>query len=243
MIQQVKFSKSVIRFQQPFCERWNVVNYKDINMPCFFAGVYKQGDVDAINDHRGFKVVWNTRWNNKIKDLFKGIHPENVIVCVGMGVPFDLEGYRVKYASFEIKDFSMFRPNILGDKIYCYINSDKRKVMYGYDILEGINTGFDVVYGRLGNTMEYVKKNYYDKCFVNIKIDKIGGMTTSTELALMGRRSISNAPLPFCEPYSNISDIKNIIEKESKKIGTIQPSQIGGYFDTGEEWKNINFWL
>ena len=59
----------------------------------------------------------------------------------------------------------------------------------------------------------------------------------------MGRRTISNTIAPFCMGYKSVEDIVRIINEESKKIGIIQASKLGNYFDTGEEWREEKFWL
>ena len=151
--------------------------------------------------------------------------------------------YKKKKGNIQIKDFSMFTPNKLGDKVYCYVGNRSVQDQYGYDLLEKLKKEieFDVVYGFLGHSIEFVKENYYDNCFVNIKVRLMGGMTTSTELAYMGRMTISNTKAPFCINYTD--DILDIIREESKKIGTIQPSVVGDFFDVGAEWKQLEFWL
>ena len=245
MINQTHFGSSVRFFESGFCQRWGVDTYNDINKPCFFAGVYIDQDVQTINNHKGLKIVWNTRWNDKIKAVFKRINPENVVVCVGMGIPFDLEGYKVKNASFHIKDFSAFTPNMMGNSVYCYIGNERHKHRYGFEMMEAVKSKipFPVIYGLQGHDMTYVKDYYYNKCFVNIKMDQIGGMTTATELALMGRRSISQAKLPFCDYYNSEKDIIDLIYREAKKMYTIQSSQIGDFFNADKEWRNVDFWL
>lgn len=249
MIKQCRFSKSIRFFERGFCDKWGVVPYKKINRSCFFAGVYKQEDVDAINNHKGFKIVWPT---GNIRDVFWNINPENVIVRLSSLEPsiyHEIEKkYKCRYVNFPIKDFSMFQPNIFGDSVYVYLGNQKRKDVYGYNIMKEIERKipYRVLYGihpkPLADNIKYIKREFYDKCFVNIKIHILGGFTTATELAYMGRYSISNGHAPFCIGYRDNDYIVKLIEKEAVKIGTVQNPVIGNWFDTGEEWKNENFW-
>lgn len=241
-INQCRFSESVKFFEPGFCERWGIKSYHDINLPCFFAGVYRIEDVKIINAHKGFKVVWNTGSTRRVFNKLK----KDIIVMQGVGVPFTSSKYKVKRCTFEIKDFSMFKPSPLGSSIYAYIGHDAEnfKVHYGYDFIEEVRKkiSYPVIYGFRGKEMDYVKREYYDNCFVNIKPHSIGGFTTSTELAFMGRRTISNSDAPWCDPYRSVDDVVELINREAKKIGTVQESQIGKFFNTGEAWKNPTFW-
>ncbi len=242
MIEQVRFSSGVKFFEADFCKRWNLNLYSDIDAPCLFAGVYFPEDIRAINDHKGFKVVWN--WGG-IGDFFNNLDPVNVVVMMSPFINHDSisDKYKKKKANIQIKDFSMFTPNKLGDKVYCYLGNPNVQDQYGYEVVEKLKKEieFEVIYGYLGHSINFIKEQYYDNCFVNIKTKVIGGMTTATELAYMGRMTISNTKAPFCIDYKD--NILDIIREESKKIGTIQPSMIGDFFDTGEEWKQLKFWL
>ena len=163
MIDQCRFSKTVMFFQKGFCERWGLSDYRDRDASCFFAGVYKQEDVDAINNHKGFKVVWNS---GRPERIFSSINPNNVIVMVGIGIEFSDTRYKIKNTTFEIKDFSMFRPNVLGDSVYVYLGNEKSKHRYGYDIIEEVKKKipYRVLYGMHSkikvDNIAYVKKNF-----------------------------------------------------------------------------------
>jgi hypothetical protein len=181
----------------------------------------------------------------KIRECFSQINPENVVVKTNKITGEPPGQYKTKEAMFQIKDFSIFTPNRLGNKVYCYLGSESSREIMGYSFMEKLRSriSFEIIYGFLGNSIEYVKEQYYDKCFVNIKPNPIGGTTTAVELAYMGRKTISNTEAPFCINYKDIDHIADLIKEESKKIGTIQPSCVGNYYNTGEEWKQTKFWL
>lgn len=243
MITQCRFSENVKHFESGFAQRWGLSGYEDINAPCFFAGVYTDEDVKAINDHRGFVVVWNTSHE---RPCFNQIRTD-IIVMEGVGVPFSNLRYKKKKVTIQIKDFSMFEPCPLGSKIYCYIRNlgDGAKRFFNFDMVEKASqlSGFEVIYGIRGHAMDYVKREFYDNCFLGINLNKFAGLTTATELAYMGRKTISLAQTPFCIAYKSVEDIAQIIINESKKIGTIQDPVIGDFFTADKEWKNIEFWI
>ena len=243
MIQQVRFSSGVIFFQEKFCHKWGVKPYWDADAPCLFAGVNNMIDVNTVNNHRGFKLILNT---GRLRDCFTKIDPQNVVVIINERQDFSslYAGYKTKMATFPIKDFSNFIPTPLGDKIYCYLGSLKRRESCGYGVMRALAkiSPFEIIYGYLGQPIEEVRDNYYTPSFINIKPSLIAGTTSAIEMAYMGRKTISNAKAPFCIKYKDIKEMLSIIMDESKKIGTIQESVISDYFDTGEEWMNENFW-
>jgi len=226
-------------------KRWNLKDYHDINAPCLFLNINNQEDIDAVKNHKGFKLIYfaNARGNEFINEL-KGV--ENMVVKANpyLDVP---EGIKVKEGSFEIKDYSMFKPNKLGDKIYCYVGNQNQKKWYGYERALKIQKQIDyeIIFGMQGHSIEYVKEQYYDNCFVNLNIETMGscGHITIRELARMGRRTIINTRYnyPCTIPYGNYDDIPGLINEESKKIGTVQA---GWDFHTVDgAWKNVSFWL
>lgn len=243
-IEQVRVSHGVRFFKQGLMERWNLKDYHDINKPCYFCGIYNQEDIDAIKNHRGFKLVHfvNAHGNKFINNF---VNLDNLVVRYHpyLKAPNSII---VKEAKFELKDYSMFKPNILGNKIYCYINSDKRKHIYGYEKAIQIQKRikWEIIFGKLGHSIEDLKKNYYDKCFVNLNLNKTGagGLTSATELGRMGRKTIINSKFnsEHLINYNNDEYIIELIEEESKKIGTLQREI--NHHTTGEEWLNVDFW-
>ena len=98
--------------------------------------------------------------------------------------------------------------------------------------------------------IKYLKNEFYDKCFLNLNLTGGHGLSTVIELGLMGRKTIFKSEyknniqrleFPNFIDYSSIDDIIGIIDNESQKIGTIQPS-INAH-NVGDEWLNLNFWL
>lgn len=241
MITQARFSKSVKFFERDFLNRWNLNRYGNTHNSCFFAGVYNDEDVKVINAHKGFKVVWNS---GRKRDIFDRLD-NNIVVMIGNGIEADISNYKSKDVNIEIKDFSIFKPTPLGMFVYVYLGKPKYKEMYGYSLVKEVASKipYKILYGYLGNEMDFVKREYYDKSFINIKINIHGGLTTATELAHMGRKTISNTKAVFCESYQDVDDIVDMIMAESLLIGKIPVSKIPEGFFTGKEWLNEKFWI
>jgi len=251
-IKQVYFSPGVKFFEKGFYDKWNVVKYHSRHEPALFIGMYRDIDVKMINRHKGFKALWNT---GRIREQITRVNPKNVVIRISPESIVDdntrqyekyyLTNFKYKHCNFPIKDFSKFIPTKIGNKIYCYLGNEKAKYIMGFEMAEKIKdkTGFEMICSMQGHTMDWIMGNYYNDCFVNLKATIIPGYTTSTELAYMGRYTISNSNGPFFKPYKTIDDILRLIDKESEKIGTIQKPLVADFFDTGEEWKNVNFWI
>jgi len=243
MIRQARFAKSIRFFKEGFLNRWGLTDYSNNQESCIFVGIYRSEDVDVVNNHKGFKLIWNT---GRIRDCFKNIDPINVVVMENTIDCELIKGlYKIKRANIEIKDFSLFKLSELGNKVYCYLGNAKGKFVMGFDLMKEVEKEikYEIIQGFQGNTIEFVRDNIYNECFVNLKPNLTGGITSAVELALMGRRTISNTIAPFCMGYKSVEDIVRIINEESKKIGIIQASKLGNYFDTGEEWREEKFWL
>jgi len=249
MIKQVRVSHGLRRFKPGIMERWNLEDYHDKNAPCLFFNINNQEDIDAVKNHKGFKLILfaNARGNQFINH-FAGIENLVVIGNAYLNIP---EGIKVKDTGnptpFEIKDYSMFQPNKLGNKIYAYVGNDKQKEKYGYNILKNLQKSIktEIIFGLQGHTIEYVKEKYYDNCFLNLNFNRSGGggLTTVRELALMGRKTIMNTKIDYdcIIPYKDDEDIIRIINEESQKIGTVRPGK--DYHNIGPEWQHVDFWM
>jgi len=260
-ISQVSVDPCVIFFKKGLMDKWSLTEYYDINSPCLFFGVSNQ--INLINQHKGLKIVHfispsdcKSSFFLEKKDLFF-FHDPHLDKDIGVNT---------KDILIEFKDFSIFRPNPLGDKIYCYapmradcdilfdINHSVEADGWGrISVMQVINRiqekiNFEILYDGGGSIQNYksielVKESYYDKCFLNLNLGGDGGMTTVRELAYMGRKTICNSlyKFPSFISYLDEDDIIRIINEESKKIGTIQPSIIS--HNINDEWLYTDFWI
>jgi hypothetical protein len=244
-IKQASVAGCLNFFKNGFLTRWKLSDYYNPKEPCFFLGAEQ---VDIINQHKGLKIIYlASRYDC---EFLKYLKNDNDIILHWSPYLTDNNDFRVKKVEIEIKDYSIFKPNILGNKIYSYIGFDSRKQEFNYDILMEIQKkiNFEIDYTIISNLedyfdINYLKEKYYDNCFLNLNLSDGTGMTTVRELGLMGRKTITNSPYNFPSqiPYNDIDDIVYIINDESKKIGTIQPSM--DCHTVKDEWLDIIFWL
>ena len=236
-------------FKNNFLSKYGLVEYYDKNEPAIFFGAKESSDL--INNHKGYKLIIPCIPEDYpiIKDYEKTflmcsdnfILPTNVIR---------------KSLTLEIKNYDLFKPNTMGDKIYFYsgfksgwnFKSDLITVLQKQIDYEIITTN----HNKLNDyyAIDYLKTNYYDKTFLNLNFSKGHGLASVIELGLMGRKTIFNPKIenniqriefPNFINYNSIEDIIAIINEESKKIGTIQ-SPIDAH-NIKDEWLYLNFWL
>lgn len=240
---------SIRFFKEGFLSHNNLIDYYDLDQPAIFFGAKES--THLINKHRGYKIILPctpTDYPNIVdfnKTMFicseNYILPKNVIR---------------KNITPKIKNYDIFEPNTLGDRIYFYsgfkngwnknhnlINEIQKKI--SFEIIttnhQHLNNYYDI---------QHLKSTYYDKCFLNINLSMGHGLSTTIELGLMGRKTIFNntnknniqrIEFPNFITYGDFDSIIDIINNESKKIGTLQ-SAIDAH-NIGDEWLNLNFWL
>jgi len=250
MIKQALVADSIKFFKKDFLERWYLTEYYDPREPSIFFGGRELSK--HIQNHTGFKVVLPSTPED-IPDFNIVTNTKNMGL-VGPSRPGIPKEVVCKDFLIQIKDYTMFSPTPLGDKIYTYSGFKNGYDVYqkNLKIIQEIEnrTGFEVIttsHTKLEEyySLEYLKTNYYDKCFVNLNLSKDGThLTTVLELGSMGRKSIMKKNyqnLPFVIDYADVDDIVQIIKQESKKIGTYVSSLTDTCF-IGNEWIENDFW-
>lgn len=248
-ITQAFVGDSIKFFKDGFLDKYNLTEYHDPYQPAIFFGGIECSSL--LPNHKSWKIILPSHPKDFpiIKDYTKTIFicsdnytlPDNVIR---------------KSLTPSIKDYSMFKPNILGDKIYFYsgfCNGWNLTSPFLKDIQSRI--GFEIITTQHSNlkdyySMDYLKSNFYDNSFLNLNFSG-HGLASVIELGLMGRKTIFNPKvnnniqrLEFTNNfinYENVEDIISIINIESEKIGTIQPSIDAHNID--DEWLDLDFWL
>jgi predicted O-methyltransferase YrrM len=248
-IEQVHVSPTINFFKKKFIEKYDLLEYNDPEKPALFFGLYDC--VNLIDNHKGLKILLPSTPTDipKIKNF------ENTFFICSDNYILP-QGAKRKNITPEIKDYSGFKPNILGDKVYLY-SGFKNGWNLSNDIIQEIQKKID--YEIITTThlhlkdyydIDYLKTNYYDKSFINLNLTNGHGLSTVIEMGLMGRKTIikknekngiQRIDFPNFIYYQTIDDIINLISEESKKIGTIQ-EQINAH-NVGDEWLDLNFWI
>jgi hypothetical protein len=236
-------------FKNNFLSKYNLEEYHDVNAPAIFFGL--RDSTELIKRHRGYKLLIPC---TPIDYPRVAADSRSFFMCDdNYTLP---EGIIRKSLTPEIKDYSFFKPSVMGDKIYSY-SGFKNGWSHGLSFVREIqkNIDFEIITTAHLNLkdyydIEYLKSNFYDKCFLNLNLTKGNALSTTIEMGLMGRKtifkditqnSIQRIGFPNFIYYENMEDIVRIINEESKKIGTIQPS-IDAH-NIGDEWLDLDFWL
>ncbi len=250
-IKQYAICPSINFFEQKFKDKWDLVKYNNPKEPLFFFGFSRMQEI--YEQHQDYKIILPATPNdlpnfNKLKNVEKTILITECPLPEGYYLP---ESVIHKQEVLEIKDYSMFKPSILGDKIYYYSGfsngwtpNPKEKIDYvqskiDYEIITTKHINKSDMYN-----IDFLIENYYSKCFLNLNFSPGNGMTTTREFSLMGIKTLTfNNPYPY-KCLIKCKDMDEVIENiknEAKKINTIQP--VINPHTVGSEWLELNYLL
>tara|TARA_R110000868_G_scaffold84_2_gene835 strand:+ start:4522 stop:5289 length:768 start_codon:yes stop_codon:yes gene_type:complete len=252
-VKQAFVAPSIKFFKEKFLSNNNLIDYYDDTEPSVFFGASESSSL--INKHKGYKIILPCHPT----DYPSIQNYENTLFVCSDNYTLLTNVIR-KSITPKIKNYDLFKPNPLGDKIYFYSGFKSKYDLFNGTIKDTIReiqkyVDYEIIttdHFDINNyyDIEFLKTNYYDKCFLNLNLTKGAGFSTVIELGLMGRKTIFNNPhsnniqrmeFPNFIHYNDIEDIIKIISDESKKIGTIQ-DPIDAH-NVGDEWLNLDFWL
>ena len=212
MIKQAYMSECISHFHNGFRERWGLKDYRDPNAPALFVGMYSNIDIQKMKAHQGPKKV-----------MFAGADMVNApqIDCTiiadetmskALRTEQPIEIHNISYRSFD-----NFKPEPLGDKIYCYqsANDTYNREKYRYDLLEKVVNRYGpskVEIGYHPHTEEEMR-DIYRECRMTLQFNPFGGYTSSREMAHMGRPAISNRNALYTYNYTDIDSIFERIDQ------------------------------
>lgn len=231
-ISQCIFSPHLVFFEENFRKKWGLVNYHNVDTPLFFFGF--NGLANIYENHESYKIILpgsphdlpdfrNLRNNQKTVLIMETELPDNYYIP---------DSVIIKREVIEIKDYSLFIPNLLGDKIYYYSGFSNGWSPNPKGFIEEIQREIEfeiITTSHLDKSdmynIEFLKSEFYDKCFVNLNFTINHGMTTARELALMARKTITlenKYSYDFIKKCKTKDEVILAIKEESKKINTIQ---------------------
>lgn len=216
-IEQVYISHHVTFFAKEFMKLWGLREYDNANDPALFFGCYDHREIEVIKAHRGFKLVMPTGEGSSL--AFAPEDNVHVVSSPALVIPDKPDYLNCKELVIPVKDYSLFKPEPLGDKIYCYqgrgTEGCKRK--YNYALLKELmqELGEDrFLIGYQGHTIEEMIEQFYKPSFINLQLNPQAGFSSTLEMAHMGRYSICNITAPFCFNYGCLDDIISHAKRE-----------------------------
>lgn len=257
-INQVRVSNSLSHFKESFSNKWELKTYYNPNEPAIFFGLYLKEDWEILKNHKSYAlIVWGG--NDQSVDSFKRVKE----LCKDrlLGSPayrpsmikiFNSIQYPFMEMKLPLKDYSIFKPTKLGDKIYVYNGwkySRNDYFKWESDIKPVIKEfGEERVIFTKNQKIEDLIENYYKKSFVFIKPEPKGGSTTMWEMGHMGIKTISKGQgnLPHVIDYKDRDHLIDLIKKEECKINTIQEglaNLVSKQLYSSSNWKLLDFWI
>lgn len=247
---------SMIFFRENFMKKWDLIPYGNINDPAIFLGLNEHSDVYAISQHKGPKLlIWSggDMRPERLSFVSEFQKQTELYIWAYPGEFSDiLTSYGIIHKTIHvpIKDYNMFTPNILGDKIYMYkgINGDRSEYFKWDETISIISDkyGSENIIFADHLPLDQLIENIYKKCFVYIKPNPKGGCTTMFELAHMGIRTIGHGHrnLSCFSEYTTTEELINLIDIERKYIGSIRHDVVTSIKQDliGNEWLNLEFW-
>lgn len=250
-IKQISVDSTVIFFRKELLERYPLKDYYSETDPALFFGIWNQ--VEKINNHKGYKVVYlaSPKDGEKVRNLFPSekLFIKEDKILYGQKLVDIPNYYQKKHFLPETKNYDKYFPTILGTKVYAYCATESRKHEFQFELVKQIEKkiDFEIIYGIVPHntalvSMDYIRENWYNNCFINLNLSLYNGLQTVFELSYMGRKTIANffRPLPCVINYTDLENIVTIINEESKKIGTLQPKI--NCHTVNEEWLDIEWW-
>lgn len=242
-------------FKEDMKKRWGLVDYCNPNEPAIFLGLYTNKDKQTFINHKSEKLLYFGGADCDIHTLNLVKGSKNT-VCIAWSpwlYPL-LDEWSIPYKKFHLplKDYSMFKPTVLGDKIYVYkgLNGNRHGHYKWNEIIKPLEKEFGSSKIIYTNNVPFNKliKEYYNNCFVYVKPNSRAGSTTMWELGYMGRKTISTdqGDLPHVlESHNKIDTIIELIGEESKKIGYLQTelsNNVHNSFMNDDVWLNMSYY-
>lgn len=251
---QVHISFSIKEhFGAPFKEKWNLIDYYDENQPAVFLGLGTYDDIIKLQNHKSYSIIIWAGGEFK-PELVSYVHTIPNTIQVGYGWMINMyKQLGIPYTELyiPIKDYSIYQPTPLGDKIYVYYGiHGNRQTYFQWDtIIEPLIRyyGSDRVIYTSFQPTDILIDNYYKQSFIYVKPNDKGGSTTMWEMGLMGRKTIANnqGNIPGVLNFNSLDDIICHIDNEMELIGTTQDelaTQINNTLMQTNTWLNLDFY-
>jgi hypothetical protein len=215
-------------FKTRLFNKYNLIEYNDINKTAIFFGLYTDNDLIILNHHIGLKIIiWGGEDAN-----YKNLHSLSVInqvkillntihLSISKCIQDSLYKYNITsiLIDFNLVDKTLFYPLGLGNKIFIYNGSTtNREHIYGCNFYEEIQ--------KLLPQYEYIKSNtlniqynempyIYKQCFIALRLTQHDGNANMVqecqEMKIPVIHNFSNYGLK----WKNINDIiKYILDND-----------------------------
>lgn len=264
-IVQCRLSKSMKKFSF-FMDKYKMGKYRDPNASAVFFGMYDPADEVKLSQHNPNSlavIIWmgsdifRERWIDEALSIEKRLgvikNMKNVRhIAISSFMAADFKKYNIPYKFLPISgsDLSSFHPVVLGKEIYTYIPPTHYR-FYGGHIVDKLRKKCKYKINIADGCYYYNRKDLirvYERCFCGLRFTPHDGIAhTTVEMGFMGMGSFYNGEVPGAIKWdkNDISGILDNINKEAKKIGTVNKDlaeEWNRFMDIGEDWLNEEYW-
>jgi len=131
-------------------------------------------------------------------------------------------------------------PQEKGNKVYCYIGSKGKEQQYKVKALKYLenNVKYKFIYAYHNSYTREELIDIYGQCFIGIRLLDHDGLSNSIiEMALMGRRTISNNHIPGTIPWFKLRALPQVINRERRRKDMDKVHrQMKEHIDIGDKW-------
>ena len=208
-----------------FVEKHKLPQYNNIHEDMVVFGVYNDKDIEVISKHQGRVIV---QWEGLDCKRYGHLEMFKRMDIVNVSPHFRIVDYfkTIGVKCHEIKWITDEKPKaqVLGDKVYAYVNKNAKEY-YGGDIIENLRVKQHILIADYTVPMDVWKKGlnvvYYSQAFISLQLSKFaGGGNSIVELGLRGVKVITNIlRMAHCIPWEKPEDIERAIKEEAKHIG------------------------
>ena len=238
-------------FKVSFLAKYGLKEYRHMDRPAIFFGCYTK-QWYHLQVHQSLAVViwagtdaYNLRFNPKFCKFLQEHVGRIFHVSISKYIEDDLKMAGLPFRTLPITPHTYhgIKPSASGQCVYVYM-PEVRQEFYGMPIIKELRAKMpDIVFKHASiNTYSRLElmRRVYPSCFIGLRLTQHDGLSnTVVEMALSGKRSISNAGYPCTIPWTDVDSIIQAIRQE--KANPPDPEHIA---KTMRKWLNIpDNWL
>ena len=141
-IKQIRVSRSIQFFSKRMKDKYNLIEYDDVNKPAFFMGLYGPEDYQALSKHKGVCVViWcgsDAMVAHKYSEKYNIKKQNYYHIAIGSFIASDLKELGITFKQVPISPSDInISPKPTGESIYVY-SSKSNPEFYGETLIQEI---------------------------------------------------------------------------------------------------------
>lgn len=194
-IKQIHVSNALKSFSIRIKNKYNLIDYYDLNIPSLFFGAYTDEDIKLLNYHKNIKyLIWggedaNYSLDHSLNSIneIKNIH--NIIhISISKCIYQRLKHMNINsiLVDFNLVDYNIFKPIYNKGKNILIFNGQtpNREHIYGKEYYQQIVpklSSFNYLYSNKLNVKHEDMYKIYSTCFIMLRLTKYDGNANSVQ--------------------------------------------------------------